>query len=473
MGKATYYNQKDRDQFQEGWFGQAGWEMKAREKDGSLTLGGIHKKQTDAFEPYATRSTMAEGKTPGSTSTMPPGRTLLSSPTGQPTTAPTIPKIPAIPAANPATSSAITPAATPATTSTPTKPGATPAVSASVPPTYFGQPRRTLLSTAPLEDVPGRGGGMAEAENTAGATSESDSNLRLGPLREGMHGHPGDESTAKVGQGVGEALQGLSKSGEERADAGDVQNRINNLYAEMAAGPLSSEKKAELAQWKKLASIPGRSEDEGVLEGVLLDVAEGLGARKEDFKKHILGQDGSSRLTLEKDPASRVGDYLFSRIKSDFGGNFQTFEDMTDPQGKPMDEDAARAGAVLVTSAELALEMFGGKALKAFPGADKAKKAILQRVVNAAMANDKVRAMVVQGSKQLGEGVESVIVEVSKELAELVTTEASKQVSNANGTEFEAVTMEDVVDVVEDASKEGAKGFSKKKVHKGFLGIFK
>ena len=101
------------------------------------------------------------------------------------------------------------------------------------------------------------------------------------------------------------------------------------------------------------------------------------------------------------------------------------------------------------------MEAFGGKVLKSIPGADKAKKAILQRVVNAAMGNDKIRAMVIQGSKQLGEGLESVIVEVSKGLTELVTTEAAKQKSNETGTEFEGASGEDVVDTAKKGIVKG------------------
>ena len=139
MGKPTYYDQKDRDQFHEGWFGQTASEMETRDKDGTLTLMGIHKKQTDAFKPNAARSTMPEGKTPGAFSAVVPGRTLLSRPTGQPATAPTIPKIPV----NPAATSAATPAAP-----------ASSAPTASTPTNPFGR-RPTQLSTAPLEGVSG------------------------------------------------------------------------------------------------------------------------------------------------------------------------------------------------------------------------------------------------------------------------------------------------------------------------------
>ena len=86
MGSAKYYNQKDRDQFHEGWFGQTGEEMRQREKDGSLTLMGIHNKQPNAFEPNTARSSMPIGKTPEAFATVAPVPTLLSRPPGQPAT---------------------------------------------------------------------------------------------------------------------------------------------------------------------------------------------------------------------------------------------------------------------------------------------------------------------------------------------------------------------------------------------------
>ncbi len=79
-----------------------------------------------------------------------------------------------------------------------------------------------------------------------------------------------------------------------------------------------------------------------------------------------------------------------------------------------MDRDLARVGAVLLTATELAIEGAGGKILKNIPGSGKLKKEFMDKVMNAAMKNDKIRAVVIQGSRQLGEGMESVTTEVSR-----------------------------------------------------------
>ena len=257
--------------------------------------------------------------------------------------------------------------------------------------------RPTLLSTGSLEDLPGRG---VRKTQPPAPEPQNKPVHKMASLSGASAMHIGEDN--ELGRGVGAGIKKAMDIGGQSRERGKLNDRINKIYADKGMGLLTPEQKIELSRLEsELAAMPGNPADEGFLAEMLRETLEGLGARQEDLKEFILGQDGSSRLTLGKDPVSKTGEYLFKRIKSDFGGNFRNLSNMQDPQGKPMDEDVARSGAVLVTAAELALEVFGGKILKSIPGADKAKKAILQRVVDAAMENDKIRAVVIQGSKQL------------------------------------------------------------------------